>query len=435
MSTVYRILIADDEEGVREAYRSTLTRTGPSQAAAQAKSLEDELFGPDEDAAPVAAGADDIAFELTIVPQGQDAVDAVRAGLIDGRPYALAFLDVRMPPGIDGVAAAQAIRALDPRMAIVLVTAYADIDLQAMIRMVPPAEKLLFLAKPFQPAEIQQHARALASRWTTESDLYARLEEQNAALRRIVAEAEQARIEAEQASAAKTLFLSSVGHELKTPLNAIIGFSDMIVSEVYGPVTDARYADYAREINISGQSLLGSINTILDAARLDTGRLALSTDPMDFGRTIRDAAASLTTLAAEGGVSIRLELADDLVIEGDSVRIKQIVHNVLHNAIRFTPPGGSVSLTLSGDGTTAMLAIADTGVGIKPDRIEQILAPFSQEDGTFTRRHEGLGLGLSIARGLAELHGGHLAIRSDGTGTVVDIRIPLAVPAQARKCA
>ena len=431
----YRILIADDEAPVREAYRSALIPAERSPATITAQLLEDELFGPDDirDIQP----ADQPHFDLTLSTQGQQAVEAVRASIIEDRPYAVAFLDVRMPPGIDGVAAAQAIRAIDPRIAIVLVTGYSDVDLRSMGRQVPAGERLLFLAKPFQPLEIQQHAAGLAERWSRDVSLLAQLASQNAALRRIAAEADEAKVAAERANLAKSLFLAGVGHELKTPLNAIIGFSDMIVTEVYGPVSDARYGDYAREINLSGQHLLGSINTILDAVRLDTGRLELTREVVSLNEILRHVLGSLEPLTNSSGVMLTVnEPLPDIMVDGDVIRLKQLLHNVIHNAVRFTPRGGKALIEVNREPADVKIRVSDTGVGIAEDRLDTIVKAFGQEDGTFARRYEGLGLGLGIAKRLAELHDGTLAIAStQGKGTTVTIELPLAEDHMVRHCA
>jgi signal transduction histidine kinase len=236
----------------------------------------------------------------------------------------------------------------------------------------------------------------------------------------------QAKELAEQASRAKDAFLATMSHELRTPLNAIIGFSDVLRQEAMGPLGVPEYREYADDINASGSHLLTLVNDILDVAKLGTGPIALAEDSVDCAALTADCLRLVKQQARTGGVALHAALPTDLPrIRGDALRLKQIVLNLLSNAVKFTPAGGRVTVGAAVDGTGHLaLQICDTGIGISADQIAKVVLPFYQvrESGV---RHGGTGLGLSLAKALAELHGGSLRLDSRlGAGTTATVRLP-----------
>jgi two-component system cell cycle sensor histidine kinase PleC len=235
-----------------------------------------------------------------------------------------------------------------------------------------------------------------------------------------------AKEEAETASRTKSQFLAHMSHELRTPLNAVLGFSEVIRDQVVGPV-EPRYRDYAADIHKAGQHLLNLINDVLDLSKIEVGRLALHDDPVSLGDVVATCFRLVSERAREGQVAITEELAVDLPpVRGDALRLKQVVLNVLSNAVKFTPPGGAVRITAAREADGGLtLAVIDTGIGMASEDIPVALAPFRQVEGALNRRYEGTGLGLPLAKSLVELHDGTLAIESaPGRGTTVSIRLP-----------
>jgi cell cycle sensor histidine kinase DivJ len=238
---------------------------------------------------------------------------------------------------------------------------------------------------------------------------------------------DRARAEADQANAAKVKFLANMSHELRTPLNAIIGFSDMLMNEERMRLDAARRGEYAKLINDSGTHLLSVVNGILDMSKMGTGDFEISPEPFAPTQVIGNCCDILALKARECGLDLTLRLPAHLPeIIADKRAFKQILLNLISNAVKFTDRGGRVTVVASVDAADIRVAIEDTGVGIAADDLAHVGRPFFQARAAYDRRHDGTGLGLSIVRGLVELHGGEVNIASRlGEGTRVTVRMPL----------
>src|SRR3984957_14474757 len=237
-----------------------------------------------------------------------------------------------------------------------------------------------------------------------------------------------ARTAAEQADASKTRFLATMSHELRTPLNAIIGFSEMIVQEQALMLDAARRKEYAQLINDSGQHLLSVVNGILDMSKMESGNFDITPEPFAPRAALINCCNLLALKARENGIDLVTDAPQDLPgMTGDPRAFKQIVLNLVSNAIKFTERGGEVTVSAAVEGTRLMLRVADTGVGIGADDLKRIGAPFFQAGKTYQRRHEGTGLGLSIVKSLIALHGGELTVQSQvDEGTTFAVALPLS---------
>jgi cell cycle sensor histidine kinase DivJ len=246
---------------------------------------------------------------------------------------------------------------------------------------------------------------------------------------------ELARTAAEQADASKTRFLATMSHELRTPLNAIIGFSEMLVQEDGLMLNAARRKEYAQLINDSGQHLLSVVNGILDMSKMESGNFEISPEPFAPRAALLNCCNLLALKARENAIDLVSRAPDDLPdMNGDPRAFKQIVLNLVSNAIKFTERGGTVTVSASVEGSRLMLRVTDNGVGIAADDLKRIGHPFFQAGTTYQRRHEGTGLGLSIVKSLVELHGGEITLQSKIVeGTTVTIALPLAFTPPSRE--
>ena len=246
-----------------------------------------------------------------------------------------------------------------------------------------------------------------------------RLENTSATLR-------QALASADAANEAKSQFLAVMSHELRTPLNAVIGFSEMMAMEAFGPLGNARYREYARDIHSSGAHLLKLINDILDISRITAGQVSLSDDDINVLALLDDTVRMTLEQARKAGVQIDCQVSPRLpCLRADRRRIQQVLINLLSNAIKFTPAGGNIVVSASANESGMTISVKDTGIGMSREDIPKAFERFRQIENSLSRKYEGAGLGLPLARDLIELHGGCLTLESEqGEGTTVVISFP-----------
>ena len=254
-----------------------------------------------------------------------------------------------------------------------------------------------------------------------------RLQQKTAQLEQLAADLTQARNEAATANRMKSEFLANMSHELRTPLNAIIGFSEIIMSEMLGPLGSQTYQAYAKDINDSGQHLLAIIGEVLDLSRIEAGRFELSESVMDVRETAASCIRLMRERARSAGIELKTALADDVpLVYADEIKIKQVLLNLLSNAVKFTPQDGRVTLTARrDDGGGVVLEVSDTGIGMRSEDVPIALEPFRQIDSLLARKYEGTGLGLPLAKAIVEHHGGSLSIETAlDQGTTVTVHLP-----------
>jgi signal transduction histidine kinase/HAMP domain-containing protein len=239
---------------------------------------------------------------------------------------------------------------------------------------------------------------------------------------------QQAKDQAEAASRAKTEFLANMSHELRTPLNAVIGLSEVIAGEVLGPIGQPKYKEFAGDIVSSGRHLLDIINDILDSVKLQSGKMTLHLQPTAIGEIVEAAIRIVREQAESAQIKLITNIEPNIaLVNGDTIRLRQVVLNLISNAIKFTPKGGLIAVTAQQIDNDVRVAVSDTGIGIAAEDIPKALEPFNQVDNSLSRKYGGTGLGLPLSKLYVEGHGGTLTIESvHGHGTTVSFSLPAA---------
>jgi len=295
-------------------------------------------------------------------------------------------------------------------------------------------DSAIALTAPLFALQMWFSARPLVNRMHDDARLRFQVGDMARELEETRDDALRKRFEAETANASKTAFLANMSHELRTPLNAILGFSEIISQECFGAVGNARYKDYASDIHSSGAHLLSLINDLLDIAKIEAGRMEISPNPLDARRAMEIALKLIGFKAAEKRQTLTIHVEPGAPpLYADERALKQMLINLVSNAVKFTPDGGRIDVVASAAKSGGFqIMVRDNGPGIPQDKLAHIFSPFSQVDNRYDRQAGGTGLGLALVRGLAELHGGRAWLESEqGSGCSAYIVLPIKAPDSA----
>jgi two-component system sensor histidine kinase/response regulator len=410
----HRILVVDDNEAIHDDFRKILVSDTTAEA------FDDEeagVFGR------TAAVTHRTRFELEFAFHGEEALQRVQAAVEKGRRYAMVFMDVRMPPGWDGLQTTRKLWEVDADLQIVICTAYSDYSWDEMM-VIGSSERVLILKKPFDPIEVLQLAHALTQKWALSNALTGQLAKLETIVGERTAELLRAKEAAEAANRAKSEFLANMSHEIRTPMNGIMGMTELVLET---ELSDEQ-RDYLNMASESAKALLVLIDDILDFSKIEVGQLHLE----EIGFSLRDCLDTvlkpLRISARQKDLDLAANIADELPdhLIGDPLRLRQIIINLVANAIKFTKRGSILLRVEPGAETESVGAgkrclhffVADTGIGIALEKQTLIFEAFAQSDGSNTRIYGGTGLGLTIASQLIKQMGGSIRVESAlGVGT------------------
>ncbi|MGB0372751.1 MAG: response regulator [Opitutales bacterium] len=434
-----RVLLIDDTESVLNDYRRILC---PPKADSGLDSLEDFLFEGDETDSAGKADSEsekqEYNFEIETATQGEQGYELAVKARERGEPFQLAFVDMRMPPGWDGLQTIQALVRVDPEMQFVISTAYSDFTwAETMERLgYEESDRVLILKKPFDTSEVWQLAVSLSEKWFLAQTARAKRDELEHLVKARTSELlktqnslVEARNEAIEASQAKSRFLAGMSHEIRTPLNAVIGISN-ILNELPMP---EEQKDMVKTLSTSADHLLMIINDILEFSKIEAGRVELESIRFDMQTCINDVIQLFGRRAHEKGIGLwsSYPFWVPTRVIGDPTRLKQILTNLVSNAIKFTETGQvfvSVKFSEGQDGEKLFtISVEDSGIGIPESVRDQLFEEYSQAESSTTRRFGGTGLGLQISSKLSTMMGGNITVDSTvGKGSTFHLTVPFA---------
>ncbi len=418
-----RIIIIDDNVAIHEDYKAVLCFHAENEADDEMIDLEDQLFSDDNMSSDNKETYCALDYEVESAYQGKVGAEMIKKARDEGNPYSVAFVDMRMPPGWNGLETIKHFWQDDPDIQVIICTAYSDHSLEEIASQIKNPNGFLMLKKPFDKIEVAQLANSLSSKWDLNKQVQAALELN----KKIITQLQQKTDDLEKADRYKSEFLTNMSHELRTPLHGILSLAQDLSSNIEGNLNDDDL-ESLKFIKESGDRLLSVINDILDLSKLKAGRSLIAVNEFTPSEFMENLNFQYVNACEEKSLELQVTKEDNLpdILVSDRQMLRQGARILILNAIKFTD-SGSIKVSLSkADSTFAIhapceinkdgllaLSITDTGPGIPKEKSSDIFKSFQQADGSYSRKHEGAGLGLAIAKELSKVLEGDLSLVSE----------------------
>jgi len=416
-----RILVVDDNPSIHDDLRKVLLPDEDRDE--ELELLEAELFGGEVSALPVSL---QLTPEIDSAIQGAEAIQKLQRSVQEKRPYFLAFIDVRMPPGMDGVQTIKELWKHHPGLYVVICSAYSDYNWEAIHRELGCSPNLLILRKPFEAIEALQIVSSMMEKYKL------RLMTERALL-----ELSKAKRKAERASSAKSDFLADVNHELRTPLSSIMGYAELLSAKELSLEPEVR-SGYLERILLASNRLLRLSDELLDLAKIEAGKVELHIRDYSIKDLINEVLDTIEPLAERNNNTVKVELSDKIDrIQMDVTKLRQCLLNLLSNACKFSQNETillKVDMAMNDGEEWLSFQVQDFGIGMTHEQMEGLFERFAQGSSDIAQKYGGTGLGLSISRSYCQLMGGRLNVLSEpNEGSTFTIELPRSIQHQSSK--
>ena len=414
-----KILIVDDNPDIHGDFRRILSKGAKDQLDNIEKILFEKVGHKGHNSFPLPD------LEIDSAYQGKEAALLVKAAFHSNQPYVLAFVDIRMPPGWDGINTIKELWKIDSELQIVICTAYSDFSWQEMFEELSGSENFLILSKPFEAVEARQLVASLTKKWEYKRRIQNQVESLESLVYERTEELRNALTLAEDANKLKNEFLRNVSHELRTPLNSIIGFTELIYHD---KVAQRDLKEFYNDILSSSKYLLQMIDDIFDMSRLESATIKLRPEKVNLHLLCDEIKDMFQPQLNKKNIKWNSVIHSSLVhVIIDPEKLKQVVRHYVSNAIKFSPEGSEIELSIKSVGNDKFcIEVTDTGIGISEEDAKKLFIPFQQLDLSMSKKYRGTGLGLALSRRIVEYQNGEVGVKSTpGKGSTFYAILPI----------